>query len=451
MDVRKSLIINQKTQKPLLTIDNFLTAMQMDCRYANIKFNEVSNRAEIHGILIDGKPAVKKWSDADDAASQNYMEQMYSLYSPEKHDKALRILFEERRYNPILDVVDPLVWDGVERCEHFLHVWAKCEDSSYTREVSRLIFAGGINRLYEPGKKFDDVPIFIGTRQGEGKSSLIRWIAIRDEWFGEAGTFEGQQSIEQLEGKWICEISELLALTKTKEQEAAKAYLARQVDTYRKPWDRNVSELPRRCIFIGTSNDRNPLTDKTGNRRYYPIEFKCSGYDLFDHEEECRAYILQCWAEAKEKYKAGKMPNYADRRLVEIYRQQQEDAVQDDWRVGAVLDYLERKNVGELVCVRELFHKALSWNPDFPKEPSLIESKELGRVMNKAKGWAFVGRKRIPLYGQQQAWMKTGTAEDPGDPDEGSPGVQPLKPLDQTPPRREETAPIWDEDEDLPL
>ena len=425
VEVRKNLQPDPKTGKPMLTIENFLIAMQSDKRYANIRYNELSDRPEVHDIIVNGKPTTLKWTDTDEAASENYLESAYGLFSSQKHEKALRMLFKERRYHPIRDVVDAIKWDGVERCEEFLVKWAKVEDCPYSREVSRLIFAGGIHRLYAPGTKFDDVPILIGTKQGEGKSTLVQWLAIRDEWYGEVTLFDGQQAIEQLQGKWICEISELLALTKTKEQEAAKAYITRAVDTYRKPWDKNVTELPRRCIFIGTTNRSDPLSDKTGNRRWYPVEVHCEGYDLYDHEQEIRAYILQCWAEAREKYMQDKMPNYADRKLVDVYRQKQEEAMQDDWRVGAISAYLEKKAEGEYVCVRELCHKALSTNPDFPKEPSLIESKDIGMIMNKAPGWERVGIRKVGAYGKQRAWVKK-----------------------TVPVQNAETAPLWDEDDD---
>ena len=406
MDVRPGLQYNEKSGKILLTIDNFLTVMQMDKRYAGIRYNEMSGSAEVHNI-VNGKIRIEKWTDAHLAASENYIESTYGLYSAQKHEKALRILFEERRYNPVRDLIDGIVWDGRERCSQFLRQWAKVDDSPYTREVSRLIFAGGIHRLYAPGTKFDDVPILIGTHQGEGKSSLIRFLALNDDYYGEVTIMEGQQAIEQLQGKWICEISELLALTKTKEQEAAKAYITRAVDTYRKPWDKNVTDLPRRCIFVGTSNNSNPLTDKSGNRRYYPVEVHSNGYEIFDHEAEIREYIGQCWAEAREKYKAGKMPNFADRKLVDVYREAQENAMQDDWRVGAITDFLDQKSVGEYTCVRELCHRALSANPDYPKEPSLIESKDIGMIMNKLPDWERTkGTIKIGSYGKQRAWKK---------------------------------------------
>lgn len=429
--------------------------MQSDVKYAGFRFNELSNAGEIHEEK-NGIKTVERWSDATDAASQNYLESAYGLYSPEKHDKALRLLFQERRYHPIIDYLESVPWDGVERCGEFLTRWAKVEDSAYSREVSRLIFAGGIHRLYNPGCKFDDVPILIGAKQGEGKTTLVMWLAIKDEWYGEANTFDGQQAIEQLQGKWICEISEMLALTKTREQEAAKAYLTRQVDVYRKPWDRNVSELPRRCVFIGTTNNPNPLTDKTGNRRYYPIEVHSSARDIRAHEPECRSYILQCWAEAREKYKAGNMPSCADADLFDVYRERQEAAMQDDWRVGSIETYLEDyKAPGDLVCVRELCHKALSWNPEYPKEPGLLESKEISLIMNRMKGWERCPSVRmIKPYGKQRCWVKVedsagpvaGPAQQPAE----RPTVTPLQPLPNWV-RKAETAPIWDDDEEYEL
>ena len=410
--VRPQLVSTNGKGKPDLTIGNFFSIMSQDKHYDSIRYNELSGNAEVH-TMRNGVLKIEKWNDTDEAKSRNYIEDTYGLYSKDKHSDALRMLFEARSYNPIIDIIEGVKWDGIERCEQFLNRWAKCEDSPYCREVSRLIFAGGIHRLYQPGTKFDDVPILIGTKQGEGKSTLVRFLAIADEYYGEVTQMEGTPAIEQLQGKWICEISELLALTKTKEQEAAKAYITRAFDKYRKPWDKNTVDLPRRCIFIGTSNNSNPLSDKSGNRRYYPIEVKSDGYEIFDHEEEIRDYIMQCWAEAKDKYKDGKMPNYASKALVNEYRKRQEDAMQDDWRVGAIQQFLDKKYDGEYTCVREICHRALSSDPDRPHEPSLVESKDIGMIMNKMPGWERRSPRQVGNYGRQRCWQKVREDEKP--------------------------------------
>lgn len=388
------------------TIQSFLDIMLNDPYYADIRYNLIAQTAE---YKKDGKTA--RWSDAEDAASMAYIEKAYGMYQKEKHNAALRLLFKAREYNPVKDLVETVKWDGRERCENFLTVWGRTEDTPYSREVSRLIFAGGINRLYNPGCKFDDVPILIGTKQGEGKSSLIRFLAIRDEWYGEVNQFDGQQSIEQLYGKWICEISELLALTRRKEVEASKAYITRTVDSYRRPYDRNTVDLPRRCIFLGTSNNPQPLTD-VQNRRWYPITMHTVGYDLFDHEAECRNYILQCWAEMRDKYKAGDpgAQNFAKRELVDVYREKQDAARQDDWREGAIEAYLATKAPGDFVCVRELTNKALA-NSGVGHDPTVVESKDIGMIMSRFDDWEKVGLHNYPEYGRQRSWQKSMTAK----------------------------------------
>lgn len=385
-------------------ISNYVAIMRTDEAYKGIKFNEMRGRAEIHSV-VGGELSIAPWTDADEAQSMMHIENNYGIYSRDKHSAALRILFQERAYNPIVEIVDGIKWDGEPRCRDFLHKWGKCEDTPYTREVSRLIFAGGINRLYKPGCKFEDVPILMGD-QGCGKSTLIRYLAINDDWFGELKVMEGQQAIEDLSGKWIMEIPEMSAFTKAKDQEAIKAFVSRQRDQYRKPYDRNTTELYRRCTFIASSNDRNPLVDKTGNRRWYPVELMSDGYEVFEHEEEIREYILQCWAEARAKLNTSEMQPFADKTLLKDYRAAQEDAMQDDWRVGAIEAFLERKLPGELTCVRELYHRALSPDPDRPKEPSLIESKDVGKIVNRLKDWERVGVRRIGNYGKQNCWRK---------------------------------------------
>lgn len=397
--------------------------MVNDARYAGIHYNEMTGKVEVHEKTPSGGFTVRTWTDTDEAESRNYIEREFNLYSRDKHADALRLLFKERSYNPLIDIIEDIKWDGVSRIRDFLHHWAKAEDNDYTREVSRLIFAGGINRLYEPGCKYDVVPILIGTKQGEGKSSIIEFLAINSLFFGNINAIEGQPAIEQLQGKWVCEIPEMFAVTKYRDQENVKAYITRPIDSYRKPWDKNVSELPRRCIFIGTSNDSNPLVDKTGNRRYFPVEIHSNGYEIRSREQEVRDYILQCWGEARDLYKAGKLPCYPDPKYQELYDEAQENAMQDDWRVGAIVEYLDSKKEGELVCVRELCHRVLSSNPLSPHDPSMAESKDLGRLLNRMSGWERCDNvRKVGSFGRQRCWVKVAvkTEEVKPDPDDPS-------------------------------
>lgn len=376
--------------------DNYLRIIESDRKFAGLKFNLLTYSPEKEK---DGE--IVKWTDADDAEARRYIEKKYSIHSVQKCDDALRIVFARNEYHPVRDIVDKLQWDGKSRIFEFLVKWTKCEDSAYTREVSRLIFAGGIHRLYNPGCKFDDMPVLIGTKQGEGKSTLVRWLALRDEYFTEVNEFEGQRGIEAVEGAWICEVSELLAMTKTKEQEAVKSYLTRLNDRYRMPFDKRVTDHPRQCVFIGTTNKEQFLTDKTGNRRFYPVKVNQNGYDLFDHEDEIKEYIRQCWAEAREMFFRGELHNYADRALIEEIREKQQDAVEDDYRVGLIVSYLENKRE---TCVLDLWKNALG--NDFTK-PTKKESNEIGIIMQSIPEFVKQdGIKRFPEFGVQRWWKR---------------------------------------------
>lgn len=394
---------------PLETINNFLNIMLWDKRYSNIRFNLISNQAEIITTNDKGEQSLRNWTDTEDAISRNYIEDQYKLFSVQKHTDALRILFHQREYNPIVDLIESFQWDGKNRIEGFLTKWMGAEDSPYIHEVSRLIFAGGINRLYNPGCKFDDVPVLVGVKQGEGKSTLIKWLALNEQWFSEVKKVDGPDSIEALFGAWICEIPELSAFKRADDVESIKAFVTRTKDKYRKPYDKTPVEYPRRCIFLGTTNNAQFLSDKTGNRRFYPVTANSSGYELYAHEDECKEYIRQCWAEARERFKKGKMPPFANYELLKDYQEKQDEAMEDDWRVGKIADYLEDMTPGTRVCAYQIFIECLY--PDSGARPKSNDSRAIGQIMAKMDGWESCGIRQTNKFGKQRCWAKSGGNE----------------------------------------
>lgn len=385
---------------PMQTIDNILMILRNDPYYAGLKLNLLTYAPE---ICEDG--ITRRWADSDDSASRHYIETKYNIYNTTKHDDALHILFNERAYHPIRDIIDSVKWDGVERIELFLTEWLGADNTPYVHEVSRLIFAGGIHRLYNPGCKFDDVAVLVGP-QGAGKSSIVQFLAISPQFYTEIMEFDGQKGMEAVEGAWICEVAELLAMTKTKEVEAVKAFITRQVDKYRKPYDKRVEEYRRQCIFIGTSNKAQFLTDKTGNRRFYPVQIRQTGYYLFDHKTEVENDILQCWAEAKVKMMQNDLKPFADPKLINQIRAEQQNAVEDDYRVGMIEAYLENRDE---VCILELWQNALE-NP-YSKPPKK-DSNEISLILQGMPEWVREDKpRRSKQYGLQKHWSRAKSLE----------------------------------------
>lgn len=385
--------------KQLVTsIDNFLRIMTSAPQYEGVHFNLMTGRPEVHD-----SSGVRNWTDTDESESRHFIETNFHIHNDSKHQDALKILFRNREYNPLLNLVESFEWDQENRCEMFLPSIMNAPDTAYVREVSRLIFAGGIHRLYNPGCKFDDVPVFIGP-QGCGKSTMVNWLALNDSYYGITKNMSGdQKSIEALQGAWILEIPELAAF-RAADIESLKAFVTTRTDRYRLPFDRNISVLPRRCIFIGTTNNASFLTDKTGNRRFYPVNVRSNGYDIFRYKNDIQDFICQCWAEARERYKRGEMPPVADPSLIADYRQAQQDAMEDDWRIGVIEQFIADKRAGDYVCVKELFKHCLY--PDSNQEPSAKDSREIGQILDALTGVEKAGPQYTERYGRQRCWKK---------------------------------------------
>ena len=382
------------------TIDAFLGVLKE--QYGDkFRLNVMTGKQEY--LENDGK--WHEWTDGMDSYLRQWFQATMWLYNNNMLDDALKIFMNEHKVNPLIDKLESLEWDGVERIGQFLHFAAKCPDDAYHREVSRLIFAGGVWRAYRPGCKFDDMVVLIG-KQGGGKSALVRWLNMDDAYFREIKTISGKEGIEIIRGAWIAEVAELMAMTRVKETEAVKAYITSQEDTYRQPYAKHVQTIPRRCVFIGTTNNPQFLTDRTGNRRFYPVNTDRDGYDLFDHEEEIRAYIEKCWAEAVHKFKHGDMKPYATRELIEIIRAAQENAMEDDWRIGAIEQYLEdtKKKPNDYVSVIELWYNALGMPSE--SKPTRKDSIEIGQIMVQIGGWIRYEKPIRTAWGHQKVFRK---------------------------------------------
>lgn len=175
---------------PADTIDNYIQILKNDINYADTLYlNELTWSPERH---IDGKRF--KWTDNDDSELRRYIEKNYkiNIKNYKKLDDALRIVLNQNKYHPIKNMIEGIEWDHKPRIKELLCKWLGVEDEPYAYEASRLIFAGGIHRIYNPGCKFDDMIVLIG-RQGEGKSTFVRWLAMCDEFFREVTEIEGQK------------------------------------------------------------------------------------------------------------------------------------------------------------------------------------------------------------------------------------------------------------------
>ena len=384
------------------TIDNFYRLITD--HYGNkLRLNEMTGKPEWYDIH---REIWREWTDSEESQARAYFESNYSMYSQAKLADAFMIYFANHKVNPLLNILEKLEWDGKPRIERFLHDVMKADDTDYIRECSRLIFAGGIHRAYEPGCKFDDMIVLIGT-QAAGKSTIVRWLNMDEAFFREIKTINGKEGIEAIRGVWIGEVSELMAMTRVKEAEAVKAYITSQEDSYRPPYGKHVQTIPRRCVFVGTTNNPQFLTDKTGNRRFYPVKCGSFAYKLYENEEAIKEYIKQAWAEAVHLYKEGKLQQFARKEVLDQIREAQSMAMEDDWRIGAIEQYLEdeKKATNSTVSVIELWHRALNEPEDI--KPSRKDSIEISQIISNIPGWVLCKNPLKTQWGRQKCFKKS--------------------------------------------
>lgn len=384
-----------KNGRLLKTVGNYLSILNSDEEFSTMRYNLLSGRPEWYG---------KPWDDECFSRILHLIENNYALKSESDLNHALKIFWNLNQYHPIRERIKELVWDGESRIERFLTEIMECDESDYSKECSRLIFHCGIARAFEPGCKVDDIIVLQGS-QGNGKTTITQWLALEDNWYGRVSDIRGTVGIEQIQGKWICEISELLALNSTEKQEEAKQYFDRRCDNYRKPYSIYPSDIPRQCIFIGTTNLRQPFKDKTGNRRYYPVWCNVKRGVIYEKKDYVKHFIEQCWAEAYTLYISGKILTTAKKELIDTVTEMQNNALEDDWRIGAIEEYITDK---ECVCVLELWEKALQQTG----KPTIQQSREIGLIMDGVSEWKRSASARATAeYGRQRCWLRAETCD----------------------------------------
>ena len=119
-------------------------------------------------------------------------------------------------------------------------------------------------------------------------------------WFtDEEIDMESKDGTLLLQTAWLLEVGEMDSF-KGRKHSTIKQFLSRQEDRIRVPYGRYIESRPRHCILAGTTNEKEYLSDTTGNLRYYGV-----GIDTVDVTwiEENREQI---WAEVLQMYRAGK-------------------------------------------------------------------------------------------------------------------------------------------------
>lgn len=230
-------------------------------------------------------------------------------------------------YNPVLDYLNSLKWDGVPRLATWMSQYLGVDESAYYRHVAQMFFISAVRRAKRPGCQYDHV-ICLAGGQGIFKSTMIR--SIGDPWYLPIHLKDDlKNTVQKMQGQWFLEIPEGVSFGH-KDIEELKAFITETFNRERFAYGRRIAKYNRKSVFVLTINPKTIgyLADPTGNRRFVPVTIK-NNIDL----PSIKAIKDQLFAEAcilEPDFKCYIDKN--DEEVMNGYMAEIEMAeIQDDW------------------------------------------------------------------------------------------------------------------------
>lgn len=321
----------------------------------------------------------------------------------------------KNHFHPIKERLNELTWDGKKRAETLWIDYLGVPDDSYSRETAKIFLAGVVKRVFEPGCKWDYMPILSG-KQGIRKSTFWKTLALKEEWFVDNVDVHDQKAtIEKIQGAWIVEFQELQGFTKA-DHRVIKSFITNTNDSMRMAYGRNKKDLPRKVVFVGSDNMTQNLSDPTGARRFWPLECELKSIDI----DRLKKNVDQIWAEACVLYKQG-LPLHLSSKVEKIAAKRQEESTIDDSMTGEIEEWLNQKvsedenpdksEMRAKVCIRQIKEQCLELTDSNVLSNAI--SQKISVVMAGMTEWKRAkNRIYFPKYGQQRAYIKSGSIYD---------------------------------------
>ncbi len=374
------------------------------------------------------------WSDSHDNAIRLVIEApaRQGGYALKVSDRDLRaaidIVAHENTFHPVRDYLLGLEWDGVPRAERLFIDYLGTEDTPYHRMTAAMFLIGAVARVFEPGHKFDFVPILEGL-QGKRKSTFVSTLAVNESWFAEIeGDFhDAKGMVEKMQGAWILELPELQGFSKH-EVTTIKGFISRRKDKVRLAYAKRASEFHRQCVFIGSTNEDEYLRDETGNRRFWPIQCNVDQIDtnlLKENVSQIWAEAVAMYAEMRRRQTFDSLPLYlsddAAREEAEMRQEGSRIETQEELLAGEIEAWLNqpakdttgfdeedgdgKPRYRNETCVKEVWIEMLGRD-----SASLIqrESVRVGKALKLVPGWYKAGSARTEKYGKQRVFRRSG-------------------------------------------
>ena len=291
----KTELERDKNGKVTNVINNYLLYLKKSEKYKNkFRFNDFTKIKEFNQ---------KEFDDFDLNILYNDIERDIGLSSRTKIDSSLMEVFNTNKYNPIVDYLNNIKWDGNKRVERLFIELLDAKDTQLNRYMTKTWFIGAVKRIFEPGCKFDNMIVLQGE-QGIGKSSICDLISLNYSNNVSLNEIGNKDLINKLNRTWIAVIDELDSFNK-KEMSLIKTFISNTKDTVRLAYGKFAETYSRHCVFIGSTNDSTFLRDNTSmvERRFWVIKCNKKKRDGSIFNILTKDYIEQLWSESVYYYK----------------------------------------------------------------------------------------------------------------------------------------------------
>lgn len=292
-----------KSNSPLNVLVSFKADDQLSIY---LKHNDFSQEHELLKDIKIGNTVLKKGELPSnfDSVVKVYFESVLGVaYSSQAMLDGMETFFSERSYNPVIEYMERAQekWDGRQRINRMLQVYLGADDIPLVSKIAQMWLVGAVAKVYDPYVKFDYVLDLVGG-QGVGKTSLLQ--KLGGDWYTDSVTdFANKDNYDIMLKSLIVNDDEMVASNRMSFAET-KAFISKTSLRYRKPYMKRTEEFAKNFILARTTNQKEYLKDKTGERRFLPVMANTSTQVKHPMEIEPET-IEQIWGEAVTIYKSG--------------------------------------------------------------------------------------------------------------------------------------------------
>ena len=292
---------NVKAGQYIKNRSNLAIILEHDDQYNEVlRYNAFKNRIEYKEDSLHRKDIIAIALD---------IERRYGLsYGVDMLEDMAVFVAHQNVYHPVRDYLMSLPAKESNALDDWMHKAFGVPNDDMHKAIGRAWAIGAVARIMSPGCFVKNMLILEGA-QDIGKSSALKILARHDAWYRDTPfdikRGDARDAYIKINSSWLYELPEMKSFDKV-DANTVKAFISSTTDSYRGFWDKFDKDVPRQCVFIGTTNQKGILHDSTGNVRFWPVHVERVDFAWLE------ANVDAIWSAAVCAYQAGEKWHISD-------------------------------------------------------------------------------------------------------------------------------------------